>query len=319
MRFWCLILYCLIIDFSFAANKRMDELHLKREDMPSDLKVVDDIVYKQVGDQKLELMLFPLPNKKDNKAPLVVYIHGGGWSGGDRYGFLRPHLLSVIRGLNRQGAVCASIDYRLAKPGIATVMESVADCKDALRFLVNNAQRFGIDPQRIAVFGTSAGGHLSLVTALGEEKDYPCDHTITGPAVKVRCVAAFYPRVSFSDPALLACTRFPMEKVRSDLEKIVGGSLEEKKAEIHKLSPIELLKSDSPPLFITHGDRDDILPVSNALEMTKAAQSKGVPVEMIICKGAAHCFDGTDLQPTEEEISGSAVEFLMRNLKVKND
>jgi len=299
-----------------AADQKADELHMKAEDMPSDLKVVNNIVYKQIGEQKLVMMLFPPEVKRTGKSPLVVYIHGGGWAGGDRYKVLRPHILNVLRGLSRQGVTCASIDYRLAKPGVATVMDSVADCKDALRFLVNNAERYGIDPERIAVFGESAGGHLCLVTALGDEKNYPCDGTITGSPVKVRCVAAFYPRVSFSDPELLATQRFPLERVRKDLERILGGPLKEKSEMIEKLSPIRLLRADSPAIFIAHGDHDDVLPVSNAIKMRDACVAAGVPVECVICKGAKHCFDGKENDPPDEEIVRRTIAFFLMNLNV---
>jgi len=299
-----------------AADKKADELHMKAEDMPSDLKVVNDIVYKQAGEQKLVMMLFAPEVKRKGGSPLVVYIHGGGWTGGDRYKVLRPHIFNVLRGLNKKGVTCASIDYRLAKPGMATVMDSVADCKDALRFLVNNAERYGIDPERIAVFGESAGGHLCLVTALGDEKNYPCDRTIAGSPVNVRCVAAFYPRVSFSDPELLATQRFSLERVRKDLERILGGPLEEKSETIRTLSPIQLLRADSPAIFIAHGDNDDVLPVSNAIKMRDACLAEGVRVECIICKGAKHCFDGKENNPSDEEVVRRTVAFFLMNLKV---
>ena len=310
----CLAVLFLMAAPAGAADKRADELHLKREDAPSDLKVVDDIVYKQAGNQKLVLMLFNPLERKPGKSPLVVYIHGGGWAGGDRYKLFRPHLISVVRELNKRGVTCASIEYRLAKPGSATVMEGVADCKDALRFLANNADQYGIDPGRIGVFGESAGGHLCLIAALGDERDYPCDPAVPGSPVKIRCAAAYYPRVSFSDFALLVTERFSAERVRKDLERILGGPLDQKQEVIRKLSPIELLRADSPAILIVHGDKDDILPVSNATAMRDAAQTKGVAVECIICKGAAHCLDGKNLDPTEEEITRRTVDFLMKNL-----
>lgn len=299
-----------------AADKRADELHLKREDLPAGIKVKDDIIYKQAGSQPLAMMLFEPVENKPGKSPLVVYIHGGGWTGGDRYKVLRPHLLNVLRELTQQGVTCASIEYRLAKPGIATVMDSVADCKDALRFLANEAGRFGIDPDRIAVFGESAGGHLCLVTALGEEQNYPCDHAIAGLPVKIRCVAAFYPRVSFSDPEMLATPRFPLARVRKDLQSILGGPLDERREIIRKLSPIELVRANSPVIFLAHGDADDILPVRNATAMRDAARAKGVPVECIICKGAGHCFDGKNIDPPDQEIVCRTVAFFVKNLGV---
>src|SRR5213075_3159668 len=106
------------------------------------------------------------------------------------------------------GFTCASIEYRLANGAPATANDSVADCKDAVRFLAAHAAEYGIDPVRIGTFGSSAGGHLTLVTALGDDRDYPCDPSIEGPPVKIRCVAAYFPLVSFLDRELMKGSNF---------------------------------------------------------------------------------------------------------------
>src|SRR3954454_7397895 len=82
--------------------------------VPSDLKVVKEIVYKKAGGVTLDLMLFLPLEQKYERAPLVVYIHGGGWGGGDKFKVLVRDHIEVVRGLNRQGLACASIEYRLA-------------------------------------------------------------------------------------------------------------------------------------------------------------------------------------------------------------
>ena len=178
-----------------AADKRREAAPR----LPDDLKIINDIVFKEVGGKKLDLMLFQPLVKKYEKAPLVVYIHGGGWGGGDKYKVLRNDIISVIRSLNQAGFVCASIEYRLAdgKPTLAN--DSVTDCKDAVRYLVKHAREYGIDSEHIGAFGSSAGGHLTLVMALGKDSDYPCDPALDGPAGTIRCVAAYYPLVSFVD------------------------------------------------------------------------------------------------------------------------
>ena len=82
------------------------------------------------------------------------------------------------------------------------------------------------------------------------------------------------------------------------------------------LSPIQLLRADSPPILIAHGDNDDVLPVSNTIKMRDACIATGVPVECVICKGAKHCFDGKENDPPDEEIVRRTVLFFLRNLKV---
>ncbi len=281
--------------------------------LPADLKIDPSIVFKQVGDQKLDLMLFRPLEKKFEKSPLVVYIHGGGWGGGDKYKALRPDLVKVFRSLTEQGITCASIEYRLAdgKEHSATAYESAADCKDAVRFLVKHAQEYGIDPERIGTFGSSAGGHLTLVTALGEDSQYPCDPALDGPAGKIRCVAAYYPLVSFVDPEMMKGSNF--ERPRR-LIPLLGGPLEEKQDIAKKLSPVLLLRPDSPAIFLAHGDADVVLNYRNSIALRDAAQAKNIPVECIISKGAGHGFGGENISPSSEEIQRQTVAFFIKHL-----
>jgi acetyl esterase/lipase len=278
--------------------------------LSGDWKVVKDIVFKQVGDQKFDLLLLLPAERKFEKAPLVVFIHGGGFGGGDKFHVLRRDALGVARGLTQRGVAFASIEYRLTKPGV-TVNESVADCKDAVHFLVKHAAEYNLDPERIGTFGESAGGNLTLTTALGSDHDYPCDPTLTVRPVKIRCVAAYYGPVSFIDPALRKGSNFEFP-VR--LLSILGGPLEEKGDLAKKLSPIELLRPDSPPIFLAHGDADKVIGVQNTLSMRDAAQAKGVPMECVISKGAGHGFGGEAIDPSIAEINMRTVDFFLKYL-----
>lgn len=280
--------------------------------LPADLKITDNILFKEAGGQKLELMLFAPLEKKFEKSPLVVYIHGGGWGKGDRYKALRADIINVIRALNQQGVTCASVEYRLADGGEAKVMDSVADCKDALRYLAAHAAEHGIDPQRIGTFGSSAGGHLTLVTALGPDADYPCALPAPDPAaLKIRCVAAYYPLVSFQDTELMKGSNFERPQ---RMIPLLGGLAKDKPELAAKLSPLKLLRPTSPPIFLAHGDADKVLSFQNALAMRNAAQAAGVPVECLISKGADHGFSGTAIDPTIATINEHTVAFFMRNL-----
>ncbi len=292
---------------SNAADKRRETAPR----LPEDLKIINNIVFKQVDEKKLDLMLFQPLVKKFDKSPLVVYIHGGGWGGGDKYKVLRNDILSVIRSLSQEGFVCASIEYRLADGKPALASDSVTDCKDAVRYLVKHAQEHGIDPERIGTFGSSAGGHLTLVTALGKDSDYPCDPALDGPAGKIRCVAAYYPLVSFVDAECLKGGNFERPQ---RMVPLLGGLMTEKRELALKLSPIELLRADSPAVLIAHGDADKVLSVHNAIAMRDAAKAKGASLECIISKGAGHGFSGDAISPTIAEINQQTTAFFLKHL-----
>ena len=280
--------------------------------LPEDLKIINNIVFKEAAGQKLDLLLIQPVEKKFEKAPLVVYIHGGGWGKGDKYKVLRQDIIGVVRSLSQQGIACASIEYRLVDGKPTTADEAVADCMDAVRFLARHASEYGLDPDRIGTFGSSAGGHLTLVTALGQEADYPCDPTIPGPPVQVRCVASYYPLVSFVDRELMKGSNFERPQ---RLLPLLGGPLEEKRDLALKLSPINLLRPGSPPIFVAHGDADVVLNHSNALALREAATAKGIPIECVISKGAGHGFSGDNIQPPLAEIQSRTVAFFLEHLQ----
>jgi len=279
--------------------------------LPADLKVVKGIVFKQVGETKLDMLLLLPTEKKFEKSPLVVFIHGGGFGGGDKFHVLRRDALGVARGLTQRGVAFASIEYRLANGGVATVNESVADCKDAVRFLVKHAAEYNLDAERIGTFGESAGGNLTLTTALGADRDYPCDPSLDGPPGKIRCVAAYYGPVSFVDPALTKGSNFERPQ---RLVSILGGPLEAKRELAKRLSPIELLRPDSPAIFLAHGDADQVIAPLNSIAMRDAAQAKGVPVECVISKGAGHGFSGEGIEPSVAEINRRTIDFFLKYL-----
>ena len=102
----------------------------------------------------------------------IIHMHTGVYK-------RRPDVGGVFKRCAAAGILCATIEYRLNSPK-ATAFDSATDCKDALRFLVKNAKQYRIDPERIGTIGGSAGGHLSLVTALGVDLDLELDDAAEG-------------------------------------------------------------------------------------------------------------------------------------------
>lgn len=267
-----------------------------------------DIVYKTVGDQKLQLDLLRPKGLQSEAAPLLVYIHGGGWSGGDRYRCSRPDISSVFKRCAAAGIICATIEYRLNSPK-ATAFDSATDCKDALRFLVKNAKQYRIDPERIGTIGGSAGGHLSLVTALGDPKDFPGDPALAGFDPKsLRCEVAHYPATDFTDAKL--AERF----VGSNRAVLMFGGPADQKADIIRLlSPVHLIKKDSTPVLCFHGDKDTVLSVENARRLFAKGKEVGADIQYIEVKDGNHGFSSQGT-PTIEEIVAKASDFVIAKL-----
>ncbi|GEP41385.1 alpha/beta hydrolase [Brevifollis gellanilyticus] len=266
-----------------------------------------DVVYKTVGDQKLQLDILTPKGLKAEKAPLLVYIHGGGWGGGDRYRMARPDIAGVFRRCGATGIICASLEYRL-NTAKATAFDSAVDCKDALRFLVKNAAQYRIDTTRVATIGGSAGGHLSLVTALGDPKDFPGDPALAGhDPVSIRCEVAHYPATDFTDKELAGRFLGP----RATL--MFGGPPEEKADVIKLLSPVFQIKKDSTPVYLFHGDADNVLSVENSRRLFAKGKEVGADIQYTEVKGGDHGY-GRECTPSVEEICDLAAKFVIERV-----
>ena len=130
-----------------------------------------EVVYKHAAQGDLKLFCFPPVGAKSGEAlPVALWIHGGGWAGGNCDSFFPMARYTAAR-----GAASFVVEYRLVKPGVTTVADCVADCKSAVRYLRSHAVELGIDPHRIAVLGESAGGHLAACVGTLDGVNDPAD------------------------------------------------------------------------------------------------------------------------------------------------
>src|SRR5581483_3788056 len=144
-----------------------------------------DVVYGKAGDIDLKLDLY-LPKAEAKKPrPVVVWIHGGGWSGGNKSSGAR--LADLVSTGDYAGV---SVGYRLT--GVAPWPAQIHDCKAAIRWIRANAKKYNFDPDRIGVWGSSAGGHLvSMLGTSGDVKDLEGSNGSPGQSTRVRCVVDF--------------------------------------------------------------------------------------------------------------------------------
>ena len=283
-----------------------------------DLKILkqfpnnESVTYKVIKGDTLNMLIFYPKQRIKKKTPVVLYTHGGGWGGGDKFKVFRPPFLSALKQILDQGIACATIDYRLTRNEISTAFDCVVDCKDAARFLIKNSEKFNLDTNKMGVWGGSAGGHLALMTGLANN-----DLFVGAPELKsynpiFKCIVSFYPMVTFMKPELNEGSNFSKP---SRFIPMLGGLLKDNIELARKLSPVEYIRKNSPATLIMHGDKDHILNVVQSRYFMEVAKEKKSNVKYIEIKGAGHSFNGKNISPTMKEINNISALFFIEYLK----
>jgi acetyl esterase/lipase len=267
---------------------------------PEGVRIERDIVFAEVDGEPLMLDLYT-PEDAAGPLPAVVWIFGGGWRIGDRRKI-------VIAPLATRGYVVASIDYRLSDE--AKFPAQIHDCKAGVRFLRANAARFGIDPERIAVFGPSAGGHLAaLVGTTADEPRLEGGIGTTGVSSRVRAVVAFFPPTDLD--------RLYEEDVDSRMyyviRKLLDGRPEEKPELAALASPVRYVSRDDPSFLFVHGRKDRFVPVSQSRILHEALREAGVDSELRVLEDEGH---GNAIL-RRKDVQGWVNDFLDRKLKAE--
>ena len=297
----------LISMFSFAQSskdiERLKEFNYK-----------EDIIYKTIDGDTLDMIIFFPKDKKKPKMPVMLYTHGGGWGGGNKLNILGAPFIGTLRTLLNNGIACATIEYRLTRVGKSTAYDCVVDCKDAARFLMKNAKKYGFDVDRMGVWGGSAGGHLSLMTALADNKSFKGDESLQKYKPDFLCVASYYPLTSFVNPEYLVGSNFVKPE---RFIPILGGLLSEKQDMAKLLSPVEWINKKSAPILLLHGELDKVLPIQQSIYLREVGNAKGADVRLLRVKNADHSFNGENISPSMNDINKIAAEYIIEKLMIE--
>lgn len=237
------------------------------------VKLIRGLDYVGEGNprQSLDLLLPTGPGEAEKPLPLVVFIHGGAWRGGSKEGGLGR--LAPLVETGRYAA--ASINYRLT--GEASWPAQIHDCKAAIRWLRGHAGEYGLDPERIGVIGSSAGGHLVAMLGtsggVAEIEGKLGSHLEESSAVS--CVVD-----EFGPSELLMMGKFPStmdhDGPGSPESLLVGGPLQERVEVAKAASPISYVTADDPPFLIIHGSKDMTVPFDQSERLHEALEKAGV-------------------------------------------
>lgn len=231
-----------------------------------DVTVVRDVVYASEDDSDPRRMDIVIPGESAyGERPILMYIHGGSWRMNDRsWGDKAPMLDSFVR----RGYVVASIDYRLTTQ--SPWPAQLVDCRQAVRFLRVHAGQFGADPDRIAVFGDSAGGHLAMMLGAsdGDPADVEPAEDGRGATADVQAVISLY---GIADLALWGTLPEDLAE-EAELSKTMLLGTGYTRDDALAASPITYVDGDELPMMLAHAQDDGLVSVSQSRLMAETLE-----------------------------------------------
>jgi len=250
-------------------------------------------VYKTVGDVKLNLYVFNPPgHMATDKRPAIVFFFGGGWTNGNPRQFEQQ-----CKHLAGRGMVAITADYRVASRHQVKAVSCVADAKSAIRYVRKEAARLGIDPDKIAAGGGSAGGHIAACTGTIPDFDEMGEDT---------SISSVPNAMVLFNPALVLA---PVKGLKLDQGRVASLS-DRMGVDPQKLSPYHHVRKGAPPTLILHGKADSTVPYATAEAFAKAMTAAGNQCELIGYEGQPHGFfnygrgDGSHYEKTLAAMDG---------------
>ena len=231
-----------------------------------------DVTYLVANNWEAKLDVYR-PRQAASPTPTVVYFHGGGWVAGNKN--VRPlYFLPFLE----MGWAVVNVGYRLARVSLAPA--AVEDCRCALRWVIENADEYNFDTDKIVLTGRSAGGHLSLITGMLPASSSLDRRCLDGADLKVAAIVNWFGITDVNDlleggnMKTYAVTWLGSQSNRHEIAK--------------RVSPLSYVRPGLPPVLTIHGDADAAVPYDHAVRLHRALTQSGVPNELVTIPGGKH-------------------------------
>jgi acetyl esterase/lipase len=234
------------------------------------------VVYKTVGTARLKLHVFePEGHKPTDKRPAVVFFFGGGWVGGTPTQFFPQCAYLASRGM-----VAASAEYRVKSRHGVTPFECVTDGKSAVRYLRAHAGEMGIDPDRIAAGGGSAGGHVAACTGTIQGMDEKGEDASISSCPNAMLL--------FNPATMLDFEMWKKNGMPEERLKTIKARFDGRDAKV--VSPVHHVEKGAPPTILFHGEEDKTVSIRTARAFTQAMTKAGNRCDLKAYPGQGHGF-----------------------------
>jgi acetyl esterase/lipase len=288
----CSILFVLILAVGAGAQVK-----------PADLEIIPDVVYGHKDGMALTFDVFK-PKTHPNGAAIIFMVSGGwisAWAPPDQ---IAPRYQEFYD----KGFTVITLRHGSSPKYL--IPEIVADVRRGVRFIRFNARRWGIDPNRLGVYGASAGGHLSLMIGLDPDNGDPnAKEDWMKESDRVAAIVAYFPPVDLR-PIVRGLNAPPTGTV---LDRFPALNFEKEKAADY--SPIVFVTPDDPPTLLIHGDKDELVNISNSQIMFEALKKNNVKTDFITIPGAGHGFRGADAKRALDATVSWFEQTLLKNSK----
>lgn len=262
--------------------------------LPPGVRVLRDLDYIPGGHERQRLDLY-LPEKADRPLPLIVWVHGGGWQGGDKAG------CPAVR-FATNGYAVAAINYRFSQHAIFPAQ--IHDCKAAIRWLRANAGQYRLDPEHSAAWGGSAGGHLvALLGTTAHVKEFEGPGGNADQSSRVQAVVDWF-----------GPTDFLTVGAKETRTRLLGGNPQQHPEKAVQASPMTYVSKDAAPFLIMHGDQDKTVPLAQSEVFAAALKQAGAEATLVVIRGGGH--GGAKF--TSPETLKQIESFLAKHLKPSN-
>jgi|TARA_B100001093_G_scaffold80075_1_gene71431 acetyl esterase/lipase len=264
---------------------------------PEGATIQRDIIYATPDGTELGIDLYLPATKSEDLLPVVIWVHGGGWKNGSKNNckaaFLAPN-----------GFAVASINYRLTD--VAQWPAQINDCYAAVRWLRQNAELYGLNPDRIGAFGSSAGGHLA---ALMGTRNAGAESVSS----RVQAVCDWFGPADLltMPPNVISENRTYEEVSRSNGALLLGETVMDVPDLAKNASALYQTSSDDPPFLIMHGSEDHAVPLAQSIQFYAALKEVGVDAKLYVVEGAGH--GGSEFK--SPEVESEVLAFFERTLK----
>ena len=249
---------------------------------PVDYDIFPNVTYAKASNIELKLDLY-IPRDRTRARPALILFHGGGWVDGQKERnvlYLLPYL--------EMGWAVINVEYRTGHQSPAPA--AVEDTRCALRWIANHAREYSLDATKFVLTGTSAGGHLALITGMlpaNNVFDRQCIvdggarwNTSTVPELKVAAIVNWFGIGDVAD-----IVEGPNTK---NYAREWFGSMTNAEQLAKQLSPVNYVRAGLPAIITIHGENDDVAPYSHAVRLHSLLDKAGVPNQLVTIKDRKH-------------------------------